>query len=118
MRLHCLLLRLFGFCHSRGAVGLGGAFGGIVSVSLGLLGGESGGFLLCYQSSGSLLGGTLLGCGSGDCGLTLGFGFAVLTFVVGDFVAPACERQAVLLKARTSSLGALAWATMNMLAVL
>jgi len=33
---------------------------------------------------------------------TLGFGFAVLTFVVGDFVAPACERQAVLLKARNS----------------
>ena len=32
----------------------------------------------------------------------LGVGFGVLTFVVGDFVAPASERQAVLLKARTS----------------
>ncbi len=32
----------------------------------------------------------------------LGIGFAVLTFVVGDFVAPFCERQAVSLKARTS----------------
>ena len=32
----------------------------------------------------------------------LGVAFGVLTFIVGDFVAPATERQAVLLKARTS----------------
>ena len=32
----------------------------------------------------------------------LGAAFGVLTFVVGDFVAPATERQAVLLKARTT----------------
>lgn len=32
----------------------------------------------------------------------LGLGFAALTFVVGDYLAPVAERQAVLLKARTS----------------
>ena len=32
----------------------------------------------------------------------LGLGFAALTFVVGDFVAPAAQRQSVLLKARHS----------------
>lgn len=32
----------------------------------------------------------------------LGLGFAALTFFIGDYVAPLAERQAVLLKARTS----------------
>lgn len=35
-----------------------------------------------------------------SCLATLGVAFGVVTFVVGDFVAPASERQAVLLKAK------------------
>jgi len=45
--------------------------------------------------TGGLSPGRALGCLA-----TLGVAFGVVTFVVGDFVAPASERQAVLLKAK------------------